>query len=130
MADPTVGVLTEAERAAKFATWLKPLTPVRSARQATIDKVSPWRKQFVDAQRSGFSWTQLAKEIGPRDDIGVKVSGRTLMEYVIEACRQAGEPLQLNAPTRASRARTKQKTRAAKAAGNSSSKSDSSPAGS
>jgi hypothetical protein len=89
----TSNELSAEQRKAAFATWLKPLQPANPTRNTMLTRVAPWRHEFAEAIAAGYTWPQLAKEIAPKPEIGVKTSGDHLRKSVLKAFKDAKEPL-------------------------------------
>jgi hypothetical protein len=85
--------LTREQRKAAVANWLGPIPPAKPQRVTLIQKLSPWRLEFVEAIQAGYSWQQLAEHVAKQPEIGVNVSGGFLKECIRNAFIAAKEPV-------------------------------------
>lgn len=85
--------LADSDRSALFISWLRSVTPARSPKETIVTKVAPWRRHFTDAIAAGYSWRQLAKQVAPKPEIGIKTSAAHLKKCVRKAFIDAGESM-------------------------------------
>ena len=83
--------LTREQRKAAVANWLNPIQPAKRQRVTLVDKLSPWRLEFVEAIQAGYSWEQLAKNVAKQPEIGVTITGSYLKQCIREAYVAAKE---------------------------------------
>lgn len=104
----TPEIITDEQRKATFATWISTHKPEKPPRQTLITRVAPWRHEFIAAIAQGYSWDQLAKEIAPKPEIGINVTGAHLKRCVYRAFAAAKELVPGGRKERARKRRSKQ----------------------
>jgi hypothetical protein len=82
---------TRDQRKAAITSWLSSIPPAHPTKPTLVDRVAPWRLELAEAVAAGYSWTQLAKHVANRPEIGVNVTGDYLKQCVHQAFIQAKE---------------------------------------